>query len=706
MTLSSVLSPRSVAVVGASDNIDKIGGRPIHYMKAQGFGGTIWPINPARDTVQGLEAFPSLEALPGVPDAVVIAVPGQAAVDAVSLSAKMGVGAAVIIASGFGETGPEGKAAEQKLRDSAVVSGMRLIGPNSQGLANFGTGAILSFSTMFSEAEPMDGPVAIISQSGAMSGVPYGLLRGKGIGVRHVHATGNDCDVTVSELACAVLDDPDVRLLLLYLESLADPQMLARAAAVARARGVPVVALKAGRSERGSRAAASHTGAIATPDRVVDAFFAKHGIWRADSMTDLVHAAEIYLGHADTDGDGTGLCVISSSGASGVLAVDAADLAGHPIADLSGHSLDALRATLPAFAGIENPIDLTGAILSDSTLLPRAARIAAEDLGVGSLLIGLPVSGKGYDVEGMARGAAEIGAASGKPVVLSAAQPRIRAAFAAQGVPAFETDHAAIRALSQVARHRALMAAATAAGAGSAALPVLTGEGRMLSEPASMDLAERYGVPVVARQRCLSTEALRTFIEAQGGPVVVKAISAAVGHKSDHGLLETGVDATTGPEVVIARLKTRIEDLGHPYEGVLAAPMIPAEREVVVGGHIDPVFGPVVMIGDGGIAVEAMPDTALLLPPFDDAAIRAAIAKLRIAPLFDGVRGRPPLDMVPVIRSARAVADMLCDPASGVLSVDLNPLRITAEGGCAVDALIVRTAPQSDTGAGQGDAME
>ncbi|GGE27621.1 pimeloyl-CoA synthetase [Primorskyibacter flagellatus] len=703
MTLTSVLSPRSVAIVGASDNTDKIGGRPIYYMKRQGYAGALWPINPGRDRVQGLPAFPALDALPGVPDAVVVAVPGQAAIDAVTQSAEMGVGAAVIIASGFGETGPEGKAAEVRLRDIARAGNMRLIGPNSQGLANFGTGAILSFSTMFSEADPQDGPVAIISQSGAMSGVPYGLLRGRGIGVRHVHATGNDCDVTVSELACAVLDDPEVRLLLLYLESLGDPAMLARAAALARARGVPVVALKAGRSERGRRAAASHTGAIATPDRVVDAFFAKHGIWRADSMAELVHAADLYL--AGTGGTEGGLCVISSSGASGVLAVDAADLAGHPVADLSPASLSALRDTLPAFAGIENPIDLTGAILSDSTLLPRAAKIAADDAGVGALLVGLPVSGKGYDVEGMAAGAAAISRTSGKPVVLSAAQPRIRAAFAAKGVPVFETDHAAIRALSQVARHRALIAAADAAGAGPVERDAGGGQGRTLSEPDSLAIAARHGVPVVPHRRCTTAADLKAFIATQDGPVVVKAISAAVAHKSDHGLVLTHIDAGRDPETVLATLKERMEALGHPFEGVLAAPMVPAEREIVVGGHVDPVFGPVVMVGDGGIAVEAMPDTALLLPPFSDDAVRQALDSLRIAPLFRGFRGRRPLGAAPLIRAAQGVATMLAD--GGVHSVDLNPLRVTPDGGCAVDALVV-TAAQPDLvkGAGQGDAME
>src|SRR5690554_1013913 len=295
MSLQALLAPHSVAIIGASDNADKIGGRPIRYLQEFGFKGRILPVNPSRSTVQDLPAWPSVKDLPEAPDAAIIAVAGQAAVEAVEACAAKGVKAAIIMASGFGETGPEGKAEEARLRKLANAAGMRLVGPNSQGLANFGTGAILSFSTMFIEAQPQDGPVACISQSGAMSVVPYGLLRERGIGVRHVHATGNDCDVTVSELAAAVIQDPDVKLLLLYLETLTDPEHLARAAAIGRERGVPIIALKSGRSQDGQRAAASHTGAIATADRVVDAFLEKHGIWRADGVLDLVQAAELYL---------------------------------------------------------------------------------------------------------------------------------------------------------------------------------------------------------------------------------------------------------------------------------------------------------------------------------------------------------------------------------------------------------------------------
>lgn len=208
--LDRLLAPASIAIVGASDNPDKIGGRPIHYMRRHGYAGTLYPINPQRAEVQGERAWPDLDALPAAPDLAIVAVAGEQAVLAVDRCAALGVSAAIVISAGFSETGEAGRRTQDAMTARARAAGMRIVGPNSQGLANFGNGAITSFSTMFLEVEPQDGPVAVISQSGGMCAMVYGLLRQRGVGVRHVHATGNEADVTVAELACAVLRDPEV----------------------------------------------------------------------------------------------------------------------------------------------------------------------------------------------------------------------------------------------------------------------------------------------------------------------------------------------------------------------------------------------------------------------------------------------------------------------------------------------------------------
>ncbi|TAM33279.1 MAG: CoA-binding protein, partial [Rhodanobacter sp.] len=293
--LRFAVDPKSIAVVGASDNVDKLGGRCLQYLKNFGFKGAIYPINPARGETQGVKTYPNFDALPAVAELAVIALPGGQAVEAVEQCARHGTRVAVILTAGFGEADDAGRAQERRMVDAARATGMRLIGPNTQGISNFSNGAIANFSTMFVETTPEDGPVAIVSQSGGGSSVPFGLLRERGIGVRYCHAVGNQCDVTVSELALAIARDPALKLLLLYLEGIPDANHIAELGAVARERNLPVLVLKSGRTAAGQKASLSHTGSLATEDRVVDAFLAHHGLHRVDDVGDMVKAAELYL---------------------------------------------------------------------------------------------------------------------------------------------------------------------------------------------------------------------------------------------------------------------------------------------------------------------------------------------------------------------------------------------------------------------------
>jgi acyl-CoA synthetase (NDP forming) len=343
--LNYALDPASIAIIGASDNPHKVGGRPILYLKRYGYRGAIYPVNAARQTVQDLAAYPDIGSVPKAPELAIVAVAGEEAVRAVEACAARGVKVAVVMTSGFGETGEAGRKALDRMLAAATRAGMRLIGPNCQGIANFATGAVANFSTIFHELEGRDGPVAIVSQSGANSQAIYQLVREKGLGVRHVHATGNEADVTVADLAAAVIADPGVRLVLLYMEAIKDPAALARVAEQARSRDLPIVALKAGRSASGQKAASTHTGALATEDRLVDAFFERHAIWRAADPHQLVSAAELYV--SGRRPRGKRLVFISNSGASCVMAADYADERGIPLASVPKEKL---KSVLPPFA--------------------------------------------------------------------------------------------------------------------------------------------------------------------------------------------------------------------------------------------------------------------------------------------------------------------------------------------------------------------
>ncbi|MGE0881198.1 MAG: acetate--CoA ligase family protein [Acidimicrobiia bacterium] len=486
--LTIVHDPRSIAVIGASENPNKIGGRPLRYLRKYGYAGKVYAVNPARTEVQGYRSYASVDELPEVPEAAIIIVAGDAVEDAVERCARLGVKVGVIMASGFGEVSDEGKQVEARMRLVAHEHGMRLFGPNSQGMANFSNGAILSFSTMFAEIEGTDGPIAVISQSGAMASVLYGMFRRRGLGVRYAHATGNDADVSALELATAVASDPDIKLLTVYFEALRDTVALAELAAVARGRGLPVLVLKSGRTAPGAIAARSHTGALGNDDPVVEAFLAKHGIWRARDSVELVHATELYLRGWKPNGRRT--VVISNSGATCVLSADAVVDNGIELAPLSERVRGELRAVLPAFATTANPIDLTAALLTNSALFSEVLPILSTEPSADSFVLGLPVLGEGYDVERFAVDSGVFARATGKPVVVSSPQDDVAARFAAEGIPTFPSEVEAVKALAQFLNHHALVTTAIE----RAPLPPLTSlrdrlDGPMRTADASEALA-------------------------------------------------------------------------------------------------------------------------------------------------------------------------------------------------------------------------
>jgi acetate---CoA ligase (ADP-forming) len=693
-TLHAALYPTSIALIGASDNPNKIGGRPLAFLTKFGYGGKVYPINPSRAEVQGVRSYRSLSALPEVPDMAIVAVAGDLAVTAVEECARAGVRVALVMASGFGETDAVGKAKEQAMKAMATAYGMRIVGPNSQGLANFGNGAVASFSTMFIETPPQSGPIGIVSQSGGMSVVPYHLLRSRGIGVSHVHATGNDADVTVCELATLVAADPTVKLLLLYLEGIPDPWNLAEAARIARARGVPVIVLKSGRTAAGQEAARSHTGALASEDRVVDAFLEQHGIWRAQNVNDLVDSAELYL--KGWTPRGRNLVAISNSGAICVLTADAATTAGMPMAKLSDATRAELGRILPGFATTSNPIDITAALLSNSALFSEILPVIAKDPAADAFLIGLPVSGAGYDVERFARDAAGFAGDTGKPVVISTPQASVGKQFQAQGLTVFATESEAVRGLAQYVAHMELIERVTRRTA--PAIKPARGDTNgtqsvMLNEADSLALLAKWKIPVIAHRLCHSAQEAVDALKELGGPVVVKGCSSSVAHKTELGLVKLNIRDAAGAgnayeQIVSAALGAKVA-----LQGVIVASMAKGERELMIGARRDPVFGPVILVGDGGKYVEAMPDAQIVLTPFDPETVRRALSRLRIAPLlFPGVRGEPPLDVDAFCECIAAVGRLMCEQ-DGPLNLDLNPIIVGSKGkGCiAVDAVVYLT---------------
>jgi acyl-CoA synthetase (NDP forming) len=465
MTLDTLLQPRSVAVVGASDNPNKVGGRPIKYLLEQGFRGAIYPVNPRQERVQGIVAHASLADLPVVPDVAILCVGAEQAEEQLAACARLGIPNALLFASGYAEVGAEGLLRQQRLVDVCRAGGVRLLGPNSIGIASFDSGAVLSFASIYTDHAPQDGPVAIVSQSGAFGVSAYALLRAAGIGVRCVAATGNEADLCSADFVAALACRPGVRLLLLYLESVKDLRRMEAALAGARAAGVPVIAVRAGRSPDGVRSARWHTGSDGAADAPLDALFDAGGCRTVAHLGEMVDSVPLYLddvlpGMRRIDGVPR-IAVVSNSGASCVLAADAADTRGLALAELSAPARERLDRLLPSFSCNRNPIDLTAMLLADPALLGHVMDCVMEDPGVDAAVLGLlAIGGPSYDVGRFAQDARAAALRSRRPLVVFSPHRQVRDAFAQAGVAVFTHEGEALAALQAFIAHRGLPGAA------------------------------------------------------------------------------------------------------------------------------------------------------------------------------------------------------------------------------------------------------
>lgn len=688
--LARAFAPASIAILGASENPHKAGGRPIAFMKQYGFRGRIYPVNPGRSEVQGLRAYGSLEELPEVPELSIVALGGSAGLEMVQQCAAAGVGTVVVLASGYAESGNEGRLLQDRMAAACRASGTRLVGPNCQGIANFANGAIANFATLFHEQPGRDGPLAIIGQSGAATQSVYTLAHSRGLHARYVHATGNEADVTAIELLQEVLEDADIRAAILYLESITQPSMLAQAASRAANRGVPVIVVKGGRSVSGQRAASSHTGALATEDRVVDAFFERHDIIRAIDPWEAVSIAALRIGaHAPR---GRNLVAMSSSGASCVMAADTAEELGLPLLELDDDVARRLAQVLPEFSSPSNPVDLTGAMLTDRGLFPGALDALSHARDLHLLMFSLPVGGAGYDVPGYAKALAGFVERYEVTVAVAAHQKSVRSEFDRLGLVTYPRERDALQALRMVAdqamRHRRNREIAQRDHSlSTAAVP--TGKG-MLDEARSLALLKNAGIATVEFELCRSAEEAVAAWRRFDGRVVMKGCSADIPHKSEHGLVVLNVDSESRVRSEAGRLAAVVRELGARDDGILVAPMISGGRELSLGARVDPIFGPVVLVGDGGIYLEALQDFRLLVPPFDEREVAEALARLRIAPLLAGVRGEAAVDVEAFCRMAVTLGDAITRWRESVTSIDINPVKVLAagQGAFSLDAIV------------------
>ena len=700
-TFDALFSPRSIAVIGASDDPEKIGGRSIAFLWRYGYRGEVYPVNPRRPTVQGRTAYPEVAAVPGEIDLAVVATPAATVRDTVAACAARGVRVCALLTSGFGEMSDDGRRAQEDIAALAAQSGMRVLGPNCQGAANLAIGAVTSFSTCFADHHVRDGAIAIVSQSGAVAGMLTEIQDAHPTGIRYWVATGNESDVGVPELVGWTLRDPDVRVVEAYCENLQDVAALADAARYAASAGKAILMVKSGATPEGRRAAGSHTGALAQDEAVVGAFLRAHGIVRADGLGRLADYARVFtVGNAPR---GDRVAILSNSGGLGVMMADRCRAAGLRLAEFAPRTRERLNDLLPEFAATGNPVDVTAQLLNDSRLLSRVLPVLAADPNVDVIIPALGMLGQGYDVAGVAEDIVAVHTGTDRLVaaVLIGGRDGVVDDLSRRGVPAYADDAACVDSVAAFVRHHARLrdGAAPPEPAGTpdaqAALPapgVVRGPDGFLSEYEGQRLMRSWGLPVVEQRLVHEPEEAVVAAAELGYPVVMKVSSPAAPHKTELGLVELDLRDAGETRRAARELLDRAKAAGvDPLDGLLVARMVTGALPVSVGATWDDTFGPMVLVGSGGIHVEAKADFRLLFPPFGTGAVTEALAGLDIAPMLADLRGVGALDGTALAELVATVGRRYATTDGRLPELDLNPVFVGRDGAVVADVL-VRTA--------------
>ena len=707
--LDAVFKPRSLAFIGATPKPRTVGAMLLENLRGAGFKGRMLLVNPRYNEIAGMPVYPDVASLPEAPDLAVIATPPATVPDLVAELGAKGTRGAVVITAGFGELGEEGRALQQRILDAAKPHLLRVVGPNCVGIMVPGAGINASFAHL--QASP--GGLAFLSQSGAIVTAMLDWAEPRGIGFSHIVSLGDMADVDFGDMLDYLGDDAATRAILLYVEGLTAARKFMSAARAA-ARRKPVLVVKVGRHAEGARAARSHTGALAGSDKVYDAAFRRAGMLRVDDMAELFDAIETLAATRAQQGDR--LAILTNGGGPGVLATDALIERGGSLAALSPESLAKLDALLPRTWSHGNPVDLVGD--ADGPRYSTALEILLEDRGVDAVLVINCPTAMQPPVESARAVIATVQAAAprllGRNVLTNwlgeHAAAAARQLFAEAKIASYETPDRAVRGFMhrvQYRRNQELLletppsraeGMAPDAEAAGRVLRTALAEGREWLEPQeTAALLAAYGIPLIETRLVPDAAAAAAAAREIGAPVALKIRSRDIQHKSDIGGVALNLGAPERVEREAAAMLERVR-AARPaarIEGFVVQEMVqrPGALELIVGVVDDPLFGPVILFGQGGTAVEVLNDTTLELPPLNMALARAQMARTRVFRLMQGYRNTPPVDQGAVAEVLIRISQMVADQPE-VVELDINPLLSDAAGVIALDARLRVRAPE------------
>ncbi|WP_284617847.1 bifunctional acetate--CoA ligase family protein/GNAT family N-acetyltransferase [Aquabacterium humicola] len=691
--LEPLFAPASVALIGATDRPGSVGATVWRNLREGGLRGPLWPVNPSRRELDGVPVFPSVEALPQAPALAVVCTPPATVPGVIAELARRGTRAAIVMTAGLDAT------QKQAMLDAARPALLRVLGPNGLGLLAPHAGLNASFA----HAGALPGELAFVSQSGALVTAVLDWTRSRGIGLSCMVSLGEQADVDVGDLLDYLASDGRTRAILLYVESIADARKFMSAARSA-ARNKPVIVVKAGRSSDGAAAAASHTGALAGADAVIDAAIRRAGLLRVDTLAELFTAAETLARFRDNRDEA--LTIVTNGGGAGVMAADAAGSAGIPLAPLGDAVRARLDAVLPANWSRRNPVDLIG----DAPVERYTAALQAltDEPAAGALLfVHAPTAIVPSDA--IARACVPIVRAAPQRVMAcwlgDGAVADARRQFEAAGIADYATPEDAVRAFGLLRtwrRNQALLTEAPPAlpegpapdvAAARAVIAAAVADGRtLLAEHEAKAVLAAFGIPVLpTRALGPDVDALVDAAGAIGYPVVLKIRSRDISHKSDVGGVALDIGDADALRRAAARMQAAVQK-AQPQariDGFTLQPMLrrPRAHELICGASVDPVFGPVLLFGAGGTAVEVLADSALALPPLNRPLARALMERTRIARLLAGWRDRPAAARDAVADVMVALSQLVAE-LDTVAELDINPLIADEHGVVALDARI------------------
>ena len=695
--LSPIFAPSSIAIVGASDTVTKIGGIPVDYHKRFGFQGPIYPVNPKGSQIQGLPAYPSLQAIGAPVDVAIFALPANLVSAALDDAIAAGVRGIVLFTSGYAEVSDDGAADQMALAAKVRAAGIRLLGPNCLGLMNIRSGVYATFAPVLYAGQVRPGSIGLVSQSGAFGGYAYSLARERGIGLSQWITTGNEADLDFADCLEWLAHDPNTRVIMGYMEGCRDGFKLRRALAAAHAEKKPVVIVKVGRTAIGAQAAASHTAALAGDDAVYDTVFREYGVHRARDVAEFFGIAAS-ASIATLPPDRT-IGLFTLSGGVGVLMADEAHDSGLEVRPMPQEAQDTIRSWVP-FANPANPVDITGQVTNDLSLIERSARLMLDVGHYGSWIGFMAAAGVSNAfwpvIESLVINLRRD--FPGKLLALSTLlTPERRHALESRGCLVFSEPAEAVRTMG------ALATFAEAFARSDIKLPQPTQTTHPLpagaqSEPQALATLAAGGISTSAHEVVTSGSAAVAAAQRLAQPVVLKIVSPDILHKSDIGGVALGLRDAEAVQRAYDTMQASVRQHAPKarIDGVLVAPMVRGGVECILGARRDPIFGPMILFGLGGVFVEVLGDVALHSAPVDHDQAMAMIRSVKGFGLLSGARGRTPVDLEHLAGNLVALSRLAVAAGDTLDSIDINPFIALprADGvGCAVDAVIIGRNP-------------